>query len=68
MDDFTDAGQAGLVDDRQSSLGYFTFVGHNLVTVRSEKYNVFSHSNAEAEFRGMELGICEALWLRLSLK
>ena len=47
--------------------GYFTFVGGNLVTWRSKKQNVVARSSAEAEFRGMTLGICEALWLRLIL-
>ena len=47
--------------------GYFTFVGGNLVTWRSKKQNVVARSSAEVEFRGMTLGICEALWLRLIL-
>ena len=46
-------------------MGYFTFVGGNLVTWRSKKQNVVACSSIEAEFRGMKLGICEALWLRL---
>ena len=33
----------------------------------SKKQNVVARSSAEAEFRGMTLGICEALWLRLLL-
>ena len=35
---------------------------------RSKKYNVVARSSAEDEFRGMALGVCEALWLRLLLK
>ena len=68
MDAYTDVDWAGAVDDRQSTSGYFTFVGGNLVTWRSKKQNVVSRSSAEAEFRGMALGICEALWLRLLLR
>ncbi|CAL8167789.1 unnamed protein product [Prunus armeniaca] len=45
-------------------LGYFTFVGGNLVTWRSKKQNVVALSSAEAKFRGMTKGICELLWLR----
>ncbi|RVX10895.1 Retrovirus-related Pol polyprotein from transposon TNT 1-94 [Vitis vinifera] len=52
---------------RRSTSGYFTFVGGNLVTWKSKKQNVVACSSAEAEFRGMTLGLCEALWLRLLL-
>ena len=51
----------GSTDDRKSTSGYFTFVGGNLVTWRSKKQQVVSRSSAEAEYRGMELGICELL-------
>ncbi|WKA02568.1 hypothetical protein VitviT2T_020743 [Vitis vinifera] len=60
--------KAGAVDDRRSISGYFTFVGGNLVTWKSKKQNVVARSSAETEFRGMTLGLCEALWLRLLLQ
>ncbi|RVW46696.1 Retrovirus-related Pol polyprotein from transposon RE1 [Vitis vinifera] len=65
---YTDADWAGAVDDRRSTSGYFTFVRGNLVTWKSKKQNVVAHSSAEAEFRDMTLGLCEALWVRLLLQ
>nr|CAN82774.1 hypothetical protein VITISV_026106 [Vitis vinifera] len=65
---YTDVDWAGAVDDRRSTSGYFTFVGGNLVTWKSKKQNVVARSSAEAEFRGMAFGLCEALWLRLLLQ
>ncbi|RVX12128.1 Retrovirus-related Pol polyprotein from transposon RE1 [Vitis vinifera] len=65
---YTDADWAGAVNDRRSTSGYFTFVGGNLVTWKSKKQNVVARSSAEAEFRGMTLGLCEALLLRLLLQ
>ena len=38
------------------------------MTWRSKKQQVVSRSSAEAEYRGMSLGICELLWLRNLLK
>jgi hypothetical protein len=64
----SDSDWAGAIDDRRSTLGYFTFVGGNLVTWRSKIQNVVARSSAEAEFRGMALGVCEALWLSLLLR
>ncbi|RVW96122.1 Retrovirus-related Pol polyprotein from transposon RE1 [Vitis vinifera] len=65
---YTDADWVGAVDDRRSTSGYFTFVGGNIVTWKSKKQNVVARSSAEAKFRGMALGLCEALWLRLLLQ
>ncbi|CAL2255456.1 unnamed protein product [Prunus armeniaca] len=64
IDGYSDADWAGNVTNRKSTLGYFTFVGGNLVTWRSKKQNVVALSSAEAEFRIMTKGICELLWLR----
>ena len=65
---YTDADWASAIDDRRSTSGYFTFVKGNPVTWESKKRNVVARSSAEAGFRSMALGLCEALWLRLLLK
>ncbi|RVW86236.1 Retrovirus-related Pol polyprotein from transposon RE1 [Vitis vinifera] len=54
---YTDVDWADAVDDRRSTSGYFTFVGGNLVTWKSKKQNVVARSSAEAEFKGMALGL-----------
>ena len=56
------------MDDRRSTSGYFTFICGNLVTWKNKKQNVVARSSVEAEFRGMALGLCEALWLKLLLQ
>ncbi|GKB31582.1 putative RNA-directed DNA polymerase [Tanacetum coccineum] len=48
----------------ESTSGYFTLVGGNLVTWRSKKQKVVALSSAEAEFRGIARGISEVLWVR----
>ncbi|WKA00376.1 hypothetical protein VitviT2T_018734 [Vitis vinifera] len=52
---YTDADWVGVVDDRQSTSGCFTFVGGNLMTWKSKKQNVVARSSAEAEFRGFKV-------------
>jgi len=43
----------------KSTTGYCTFVGGNLVTWRSKKQDVVSHSSTEAEYRVMAHMSCE---------
>ena len=53
--------------DRRSTIGYYTFVGGNLVTWRSKKQNVVARSSAESEFRAIAQELCELLWLKIIL-
>ena len=47
---YTNVDWFGLVTDRRSTTGYYTFVWGNLVTWRSKKQSVMARSSAEAEF------------------
>ena len=51
--------------DRQSTIGYCTFLGGNLITRRSKKQLVLPCSSAEAKFRAMTQGTCEILWIKI---
>ncbi|GMP68005.1 hypothetical protein CsSME_00027778 [Camellia sinensis var. sinensis] len=48
--------------DRRSTLGYYTFVGGNLVTLLSKKQTVVARSSAEAEYHAMAHIASEMLW------
>ena len=65
---YTDADWAGVIYDRRSISGYFTFIGGNLVTWESNKQNVVARLSAKTEFRSMTLVFYEALWIRLLLQ
>ncbi|XP_038895891.1 secreted RxLR effector protein 161-like [Benincasa hispida] len=61
---YTDSDWAGSVTDKRSTSGYCTFVWGNLVTWRSKKQGVVARSSAEAEYRAMNLRVCEEIWLQ----
>lgn len=67
VESFTDADWGGSFDGKSTSR-YCTYVWGNLVTWRSKKKNVVARSTAEAEFRSMENGICELLWIKRVLE
>ena len=68
MDAYTDVDCTGVVDDKHSTLGYFTFVGGNLVTRRSKQIEYCCTIKFRGRFRGRAFGVCEELWLRLLLR
>ena len=61
---YTDADWVRSNIDRKSSLGYFTFMGVNLVTWRSKKQKVDTLSSEEVEIRGIVKGFCELIGLK----
>ena len=65
---FTDADWAESLIDRESTIGYYTFVWGNLVTWKLKKQAVIARSSAEAELRATAHDICEILWLKLMLE
>ena len=65
---YTNADYAGSIVNRRSTSGYCTFLGGNLITWRSKKHKVVSRSPAEAEFRALAQGLCEALWITAILR
>ena len=50
---YSDANFAGSPLERWSTIGYFTFLGVNLVSSRSKEQNVVARSSVEAKFRAM---------------
>lgn len=64
VDGYIDADWTSDTTDRKSTLGYFMFVGGNLITWRSKKQKVVVLSSAKAEFHRMAKGPCKLLWLK----
>ena len=68
MEIYTNADFAGSPLDRRSTIGSCTFLGGNLVSLRTEKQNVVARSRVEAEFRAMVAGVCGLLWVKIILE
>ena len=50
--------------DRQSTIGYCFYLGDALISWRSNKQSVVSHSSIESEYRALADATSKLLWLR----
>ncbi|GJR27215.1 ribonuclease H-like domain-containing protein, partial [Tanacetum coccineum] len=62
------ADLAGCPTTRRSTLGYYVFLGNNLLSWSSKHQPTLSRSSAEAEYRGVENSVAETCWLRNLLR
>ena len=64
---YTDVDWTRSITNRRTTLGYYSFIGGNLVTWRSKKQYVVARISVEARFKAATHGICE-LWLKKLLE
>jgi hypothetical protein len=65
---YTDADWAGNAADRRSTSGYAFSIGSAAIAWSSKKQLTVALSSPEAEYRGVAVTTCEAIWLKRLLK
>ncbi|KAL3511542.1 hypothetical protein ACH5RR_024259 [Cinchona calisaya] len=65
---YSDADWSGDLTDRRSITGFCFFLGTSLISWRSKKQTITSHSSTEAEYRAMADATQELVWLRWLLE
>lgn len=61
---YTDADHAGRKITKQSTSGWCVFLGNNLLVWGSKKQTMVARSVGEAEYRAVDQGVTEILWLK----
>jgi hypothetical protein len=65
---YTDADWAGNAADRRSTSGYAFSIGSAAVAWSSKKQPTVALSSTEAEYQGVAIATCEAIWVKRLLK
>ena len=65
---YTDADWAGNATDLGSTSGYAFSLGSAAIAWSSKKQPTVTLSSTEAEYRGVVVATCEAIWLKRLLK
>lgn len=61
---YTDVDWGGCPNIRRSTLGYFVYLGDNIISWSSKHHPTLSRSNAEVEYRGVANVVSDSCWIR----
>ena len=61
---YSDADQAGDINDRISTTGYVQYLGLNPISWSSKKQTTIARSSIEAEYRAVTSAVAETTWIK----